>query len=168
MKRLWPWMYHFSLELRQKVSSERKFQRPGSHVDLFATSLNHKLETFVSPVPDPLSFAVDAMSWSCNLIAWSWEALEEESGMEERRKRTFRPKRETWRLLRRTEGLELELLLLSCARPLKLPFRRDLLSQFKGKVVHPRPESLHLHAWLLSGRGKCIHFAQNQVHQVKK
>jgi hypothetical protein len=45
-----------------------------------------------------------------------------------------------------------ELLLLSCARPLKLPFRRDLLSQFKGKVVHPRPESLHLHAWLLSGR----------------
>jgi hypothetical protein len=25
MKRLWPWMYHFSLELRQKVSSERKF-----------------------------------------------------------------------------------------------------------------------------------------------
>jgi hypothetical protein len=45
-----------------------------------------------------------------------------------------------------------ERLLLSCARPLKLPFRRDLLSQFKGKVVHPRPESLHLHAWLLSGR----------------
>jgi hypothetical protein len=33
-------------------------------LDLFATSLNHKLETFVSPVPDPLSFAVDAMSLS--------------------------------------------------------------------------------------------------------
>ena len=32
------------------------------HVDLFATSLNHKLETFVSPDPDPLAFAVDAMS----------------------------------------------------------------------------------------------------------
>ena len=45
-----------------------------------------------------------------------------------------------------------ELLLLSFAKPLKLPFRRDLLSQFKGKVVHPRPESLHLHAWLFSGR----------------
>jgi hypothetical protein len=28
MKRLWPWMYHFFLELRQKISSERKFQRP--------------------------------------------------------------------------------------------------------------------------------------------
>jgi hypothetical protein len=45
-----------------------------------------------------------------------------------------------------------ELLLLTCARPLKLPFRRDLLSQFKGKVIHPRPESLHPPAWLLSGR----------------
>jgi hypothetical protein len=93
MKRLWPWMYHFSLELRQKVSSERKFQRPGTrqkqkfwkpclrwdrpHVDLFATSLNHKLETFVSPVPDPLSFAVDAMSLSwdgmfCQYIEGPW------------------------------------------------------------------------------------------------
>jgi hypothetical protein len=29
--------------------------------------------------------------------------------MEERRRRTFRPKRETWRLLRRPEGLELEI-----------------------------------------------------------
>jgi hypothetical protein len=37
-----------------------RWDRP--HVDLFATSLNHKLETFVSPVPDPLAFAVDAMS----------------------------------------------------------------------------------------------------------
>jgi hypothetical protein len=83
--------------------------------------------------------------------------------MEERRRRTFRPK---------TEGLELEIqrfpvcdsgkiiliapawprqawfpevLLLSCARPLKPPYRRDLLSQFKGKVVHPRPEQRDLH-----------------------
>ena len=39
-----------------------RWDRP--HVDLFATSLNHKLETFVSPVPDPLAFAVDAMSLS--------------------------------------------------------------------------------------------------------
>ena len=39
-----------------------RWDRP--HVDLFATSLNHKLETFVSPVPDSLVFAVDAMSLS--------------------------------------------------------------------------------------------------------
>jgi hypothetical protein len=35
------------------------------HLDLFATSLNHKLDTFVSPVSDPLAYAVDAMSISC-------------------------------------------------------------------------------------------------------
>jgi hypothetical protein len=34
------------------------------HLDLFATSLNHKLDIFVSPVPDPLAYAVDAMSIS--------------------------------------------------------------------------------------------------------
>jgi hypothetical protein len=58
-----------------------------------------------------------------------------------------------------------ELLLLSCARPLKLPFRRDLLSQFKGKVVYLRPESLHLHAWLLSGRDYVrMAFLKEQPH----
>jgi hypothetical protein len=47
-------------ELRQVVldSVVLRWDRP--HVDLFATSLNHKMETFVSPVPDPLAFAVDA------------------------------------------------------------------------------------------------------------
>ena len=34
------------------------------HLDLFATSLSHKLYTFVSPVPDPLAYAMDAMSTS--------------------------------------------------------------------------------------------------------
>jgi hypothetical protein len=109
------------------------------------------METFVSPIPDPLAYAVDAMSLSrdgmfayafppfifllqvllkikqsdCKIIfiAPAWP------------KQTWFP----------------ELLLLSCTSPLKLPIRRDLLSQFKGKVVHPRPEYLHLHAWLLSG-----------------
>ena len=139
-------------ELRQVVfdSVVLRWDRP--HVDLFATSLNHKLETFVSPVPDPLSFAVDAMSLS-------WDGMFAYA---------FPPFRFLLQVLLKIKQSDCkiiliapawprqawfpELLLLSCARPLKLPFRRDLLSQFKGKVVHPRPESLHLHAWLLSGR----------------
>jgi hypothetical protein len=40
---------------------------------------------------------------------------------------------------------------LSCARPLVLPLKQNLLSQFKGGVVHLSPERLHLHAWFLSG-----------------
>ena len=42
------------------------WKRP--HVDLFATQFNHKLPTFVSPVPDPTAWAVDALSLS-------WENL---------------------------------------------------------------------------------------------
>ena len=39
-----------------------------------------------------------------------------------------------------------------CARPLHLPLRVNLLSQLKGRIMHPNPENLHLHTWLLSGR----------------
>jgi hypothetical protein len=45
-----------------------------------------------------------------------------------------------------------DLLLLSCAKPLRLPLRGDLLSQFNGKKLHQGLEKLHLHARLLSGR----------------
>jgi hypothetical protein len=45
-----------------------------------------------------------------------------------------------------------DLLRLSCTRPLLLPLRVNLLSQLKGRIMHPNPENLHLHAWLLSGR----------------
>ena len=59
-------------ELRQVVFDSVVLWWDRPHVDLFATSLNHKLETFVSSVPDPLSFAVDAMSLSlgteCSLM----------------------------------------------------------------------------------------------------
>ncbi|CAG2256331.1 unnamed protein product [Mytilus edulis] len=39
-----------------------RWDRP--HIDLFATSLNHKLETYVSPIPDEKAWAVDAMTLS--------------------------------------------------------------------------------------------------------
>ena len=45
-----------------------------------------------------------------------------------------------------------DILLLSCAKPLRLPLRGGLLSQFKGKKLHQGLVKLHLHAWLLSGR----------------
>ena len=37
-----------------------RWARP--HVELFATRFNHKLPKFVSPVPDPTAWAVDALS----------------------------------------------------------------------------------------------------------
>ena len=39
-----------------------KWDRP--QIDLFATRFNHRLPKFVSPVPDPAAWAVDALSLS--------------------------------------------------------------------------------------------------------
>ena len=46
------------LEVFQALCS--KWHRP--QIDFFATRFNHKLPQFVSPVPDPLAFAVDALT----------------------------------------------------------------------------------------------------------
>jgi hypothetical protein len=37
-----------------------------------------------------------------------------------------------------------------CARPILVPFKKDLLLQFKGREVHQNLSNLHLHAWLFS------------------
>jgi hypothetical protein len=37
-------------------------------IDLFATSLNNKPETFVSPIPDHKAWAVDAMTMTINYV----------------------------------------------------------------------------------------------------
>ena len=121
-------------------------------IDLFATSLNYKLETFVYPIPDQKAWAVDAMT-----ISWK-----------EMFNYIFPPFCLLHRILHkmREDGCKTiliapawprqswfpDLLLLSCAKPLRLPLRGDLLSQFKGKKLHQGLEKLHLHAWLLSGR----------------
>ena len=114
-------------ELRQVVFDSVVLRWDRLHVDLFATSLNHTLETFVSPVPDPLSFAVDAMSLS-------WDGVFAYA---------FPPFRFRLQVLLKIKQSDCkiiliapawpkqawlpELLLLSCARPLKLPLVSYLL-----------------------------------------
>jgi hypothetical protein len=109
-------------ELLQVIFNAFSLPLGRPHLDLFATSLNHKLDTFISPVPDPLAYAVDAMSIS-------WKVLQKVA-------------RESRKII----------LIAPCARPLFLPLRVNLLSQLKGRIMHPNPENLHLHAWLLSRR----------------
>ena len=52
-------------EVFQAICS--RWHRP--QIDLFATRFNNKLPQFVSPVPDPLAIAVDALSFQ-------WEDLD--------------------------------------------------------------------------------------------
>jgi hypothetical protein len=54
---------------------------------------------------------------------------------------------------------------LNCAKPILLPLRKDLLSQFKGKEVHQNPSNLHLHAWLLSGILSGMNFLTEQPYE---
>lgn len=138
-------------ELHQAVFQSIVLHWGNPNIDLFATSLNFKVTTFVSPVPDPRAYAVDAMSLS-------WEGMFAYA---------FPPFRCLAPILHKITGEKCRiiviapawpkqawfanLLRLSCARPLVLPLKRNLLSQFKGGVVHLSPERLHLHAWFLSG-----------------
>ena len=55
-------------EFHQAVFQSIVLHWGNPNIDLFATSLNFKVTTFVSPVPDPRAYAVDAMSLS-------WEGM---------------------------------------------------------------------------------------------
>jgi hypothetical protein len=135
-------------------------------IDLFATSLNYKLETFVSPIPDQKAWAVDAMtiSWKgmFNYIFPPFRLLNgilhkiKEDGCKTILIAPAWP-RQSWFP---------DLLLLSCAKPLRLHLRGDLLSQFKGKKLHQGLEKLHLHAWLLSGRLSDRGFSEKATKRV--
>ena len=106
-------------------------------VDLFSTRFNNKLPQFVSPVPDPQAWAVDALSLSCEdkvveklqdypcnriiLIApgwpnmpWFWDPVA-----------------------------------MSTQIPLCLPNIPNLVSQAFNQVLHRNLSNLNLHAWLL-------------------
>jgi hypothetical protein len=115
---------------------------------MFATSMNYKLETFVSQIPDQKAWAVNAMTISrkgmLNYIFPPFRLLHKiiEDGCKTILIAPAWP-RQSWFP---------DLLLLSCTKPLHLPFRGDLLSQIKGKKLHQGLKKLHLHAWLLSRR----------------
>jgi hypothetical protein len=138
-------------EFHQAVFQSIVLHWGNPNIDLFATSLNFKVTTFVSPVPDPRAYAVDAMSLSWEgMFAYAFPSfrfftpvLHKITG-EKCRIVVIAPAwpKQTWFA---------NLLRLSCARPPVLPLKRNILSQFKGGVVHLSPERLHLHAWFQSG-----------------
>jgi hypothetical protein len=132
-------------------------------IDLFATSLNYKLETFVSSIPDQKAWLVDAMT-----ISWK--------GIFNNIFPTFRlPHRILHKM--REDGCKtyliaptwsmqswfLDLLLLSCGKRLPLPLRGDLLSQFKGRSF--------IKAWriFICTHGCCqdVYTGNNKITQIR-
>ena len=127
-------------------------------VDLFVTRFNHRLQLYISPVPDPEALAVDALSvnWT-NLLGYAFPPLPILN-------KVIRKARE--------EGVKMiliaplwpaqpwfpDLLSLTHFPPLRLSPRPDLLIQPWSGVRHNNPGLLKLHAWMLCGKS-CDHQA---------
>ena len=120
-------------------------------VDLFASALNHRLPRYCSRVRDPAAWAIDAFSLNWGTIAGY----------------AFPPIALIPRLLRKVREDQasvvliapwwpkrpwfLDLISLLAGLPRVLPDRPDLIRQPISEIPHPRPLSLALTAWPLSG-----------------
>ena len=119
-------------------------------VDLFATRFNNKLPQFVSPVPDPQAWAVDALSLS-------WEDLDPYA---------FPPAAILGKVVEKLQDYPCnriiliapgwpnmpwfwDLVAMSSQIPLCLPSIPNLVSQPFNQVLHRNLSNLNLHAWLL-------------------
>ena len=123
-------------------------------VDLFATRLNTKLPLYVSPIPDPQAWAVDALNipWE-NLVAYAYPPT------------ALLPKvvqklqSQMCRLLLIAPGWPSkpwfwDLVEMSLDVPRRLPQIRTLLKQPMNNLFHANPASLNLHVWYL-GAHRC-------------
>lgn len=136
-------------ELHQEAAELifRTWGRP--HVDLFATSVNHKLPTYVSPIPDPAALDVDALSISWEgMYAYAFpphkiipQVLDKIARTAQVRVILIAPawERQVW--LKDIQKLLLD-------GPIPLPMWWNLLRQPCGKY-HYHPQLWNLHAWLV-------------------
>ena len=125
-----------------------KWHRP--QLDLFATRFNNKLPQFVSPVPDPLAIAVDALSLP-------WEDLDAYA---------FPPTAILGKVVEKLQASPYkriilialgwpnmpwfwDLVTMSSQVPLSLPNLPNLLTQPFNQIPHRNLTNLNLHAWLL-------------------
>ena len=119
-------------------------------VDLFATRFNNKLPQFVSPVPDPQAWAVDALSLSWDgldpyafpLAAILGKVMEKLLDYPCSRIILIAP---GWPNM----PWFWDLVAMSSQIPLCLPSLPNLVSQPFNQILHKNLSNLNLHAWLL-------------------
>ena len=126
-------------------------------VDLFATSDNHRLPVYFSPLHDPMAAGVDSLlqSWDhlqayafppFNLMRPVLNKIRQSQGLEVTVIAPFWPQREWFP----------DLLDLLVDVPLTLPERPDLLRQPHFHRFHLGLHGLRLHAWRLSSGTPCM------------
>jgi len=141
------------------------------HIDLFATSKNHKLPVYVSPFPESGALATDAM-------ALSWQGMFAYA---------YPPTRFVAEVLRKVAISQCEMLLVAPCWPTQswfplllslliehprvLPVKDRLLMQPGTSVFHTSPGVLRLHVWKLSSdlskaqafRNKCRNICPGRI-----
>ena len=145
-------------EIFQRICS--RWHRP--QIDLFATRFNHKLPQFVSPVPDTLAVAVDALTlpWE-DLDAYAFPPTAILGKVVE--KLLDSPCR---RLILIAPGWPnmpwfWDLVTMSSQVPLSLPNQPNLLTQPFNQIPHRNLTNLNLHAWLLEPQQ-----SRNKINQI--
>ena len=133
-------------EVFQSICS--RWHRP--NIDLFATRFNNKLLKFVSPVPDPLATAVDALSlpWG-DLDAYAFPPAAILGKVVEKLQDS-----PCKRIILIAPGWPnmpwfWDLVAMSSQIPLSLPNLPNLLTQPFNQIPHRNLTNLNLHAWLL-------------------
>lgn len=126
----------------------KRWDRP--LIDLFATSLNHKLPLYFSPIPDQAALGVDAMlqEWPGHLLyAFPPIAL-----IRQVLNKVQRDRSEMILIAPSWPNQEWfpDLLDLLVEVPVELPMWHRLLRQPHMNVFHQQPQVLALHAWKLS------------------
>ena len=119
------------------------------HVDLFTTHLNHKLPLYVSPIPDPKAWDIDALN-----INWT--------GFTAYASPPTALLHKVIQKIRHCHCLIIviapgwpgmpwfwDLVQLSTEIPLQLPVSTTILNQSHNYVFHSNPQHLNLHAWCL-------------------
>ena len=119
-------------------------------IDLFATLYNRKLEKYVSPFPDDLAIAVDALTlcWD-HLVVYAFppfaivkqvcQKLEQSKNCHMILIAPYWPNQAWFPILSN----------LSVEPPVPLPLRFDLLKQPIQELYHENIQILNLHGWLL-------------------
>ena len=144
-------------------------RRHQPQIDLFTTRLNHKLKQFVSPVPDPQDWAVDALSLP-------WEDLDPHA---------FPPAAILGKVVEKLHDYLCrriiliapgwpnmrwfwDLVAMSNQMPLSLPHLPNLLTQPFNQTPHRNLSNLNMHAWLLEPQQSRSRASLRQLqHKVK-
>ena len=118
-------------------------------IDLFASQFNHRLPMYVSPVPDPRAWKIDALTFSWkNLQAYAFPPFP----LLDKVLKKAREEKPSLILIAPNWPARPwfpDLLQLSHVPPLKLRVEGKFLVQPRSGVPHADPQKLDLHAWLL-------------------